>query len=279
VLTFCALYQENYAKVEMALVVDNFSGGMLETSAQRYGGHAGETIGAPAAPVVVSIQEVLWQVQVIIPTEVVKIVQQVKNVQQVVEISQVGPFAVVTAAVPPPPAAYFMSQTESVSQVNQYIEPPAKTFSNLDSQALPKEGAITELKIRRSVSCPARISNVYATNFPCLCDNWSAPGSGRTVCKYGSRGLCHDEIVFGVVRMADCRRCHSDRCAALYRCFQDGMYKRAKKQNRNRQARRKRQQLALTSSSQESAAGGDNKHDTVVQLVTEVHISAPTMKA
>jgi len=253
----------------MALVVGNFSGGMFETSAQLYGGHTVETIGAPAAPVVVSIQEVLWQVQVIIPTETVKIVQQVKNVQQLVDsswIPQVGPFTVVTAAVPPPPAAYFTSQGNSVSQVQQYIEPPVtKTLSNLDSQALPKKGATTELKIRRSVSCPARISSVYATNFPCLCDNWAVPGSGRTVCKFGSRGLCHDEVVDGVVRMADCRRCHSDRCAALYRCFQDGMYKRAKKQKLNRQARRKRQQLALTSLSQESAAGGDNKHDTVVQ--------------
>jgi hypothetical protein len=219
----------------MTPVACNLGGGMVETFAHPYGG----------------------QVQVIIPTKIVKIVpeSQVKNVQQLVDIPQVGPVAVVTIAVPPPPAAYFKSQGDFVSLVNEYIEPPAtKTLSNLDSQALSKKGGIVAPKIRRSVSCPARIRNIYATNFPCLCDRWSVPASARTVCKFGSRGRCHDEIVFGVLRMNDCRRCHSDRCAALYRCFQDGMYRRTTKQKLNRQARHKRQRLAITSLSQESAS-------------------------
>merc|ERR1711865_407531 len=51
----------------------------------------------------------------------------------------------------------------------------------------------------------------------------------------------------------DCRRCHSDRCAALYRCFQYGMYRRTKKTKLNRHARLKRQQLAITSSTEQLA--------------------------
>jgi hypothetical protein len=254
----------------MALVAGNLGGGMVQTFAHPYGGQVVETIGA--APVVVSIQEVLWQVQVNIPTEMVKNVPEspVQNVQQLVEIPQVGLVAVVPVAVPPPPAANCKSQGDFVSLVNEHIAQPAthlvsdtKLFpSYLDIQALPKEEE-TAPKIRRAVSCPARTSNVFAANFPCLCDNWSMPASGRTVCKFGSRGLCHDDIGFCFVRIPECRRCHSDRCAALYRCFQDGMYRRTTKQKFNRQARRKRRQLAITSASQESA-------ETDVQLATKV---------
>jgi len=254
----------------MSLVAGNLGGGVVQKLAHPYGGQVVETIGAAAAPVVVSIQEVLWQVQVIIPTEMVKNVPEspVQKVQQLVESPQVGLVAVATVAVPPPPAANFESQGNFL--VSEYMEPPAthlvpdtKLFPPyLDIQALPKEEEITAPKIRRAMSCPARITNVFAANFPCLCDNWSMPASGRTVCKFGSRGLCHDDIGLCFVRIPDCRRCHSDRCAALYRCFQDGMYRRTKKHKLNRQARRKRQQLTITSSSQEPA-------ETDLQLATK----------
>jgi len=236
----------------------NFDGGVVETLA------------------IVSIQEDTWEV-IMPPTEKWKSVpeSQVKNVQQLVENTQVGPVAVATVVIPPPPAAKFKSWGHFASLLNKYIETP----SNLDSQASPKGEFKTAPKIRRAVSCPARISNIFAANFPCLCDNWSVSASGRTVCKFGSRGLCNGEIVFGSARIPACRRCHSDRCAALYRCFQDGMYQRTKKQKLNRQARRKRDRLAVTNSSQESAGGDQNKHEMGVHSVTKVSTAATNMKA
>jgi len=241
----------------------NFDGGVVETLA------------------IVSIQEDTWEV-IMPPTEMWKSVpeSQVKNVQQLVENTQVGTVAVATVVIPPPPAAKFKSWGDFASLLNKHIETQAtKTPSNLDSQASPKGEFKTAPKIRRAVSCPARISNIFAANFPCLCDNWSVSASGRTVCKFGSRGLCNGEIVFGSARIPACRRCHSDRCAALYRCFQDGMYQRTKKQKLNRQARRKRDRLAVTNSSQESAGGDQNKHEMGVHSVTKVSTAATNMKA
>jgi len=266
----------------MAFVAGNLGGGVGETFANRYGGQVADTISTPVAPVVVCIQEALkkFPMQAITPTEMVRTRSRTRF-QQSAEIPQVGPFAVVIVAVPPPPAANFKSQGDFVSLVNEYIEPPAtKTPSNLDGQALLKEAEITApKKIQRAVSCPGRISNVFATNFPCLCDNWSVPAAVRTVCKFGSRGGCHDNMKSRTNGSApsDCRRCHSDRCGAFYLCFQDGMYRRTKKQKLSRQARRKRNRDQQPS--QEPTAGDHDKNETDIPLAIEVRTAAITVKA
>jgi len=153
--------------------------------------------------------------------------------QERVKAEKASVLAVFPEVVPPPPARFKPPAPPAPNVLKQASE----RFS-LCADPVPKSSAQIQRadKKRRSVSCPARITQVFAGNFPCLCEAWNQPAAGRTVCKFASRGSCrHAEGPS--LEAHGCSRCHSARCANLYLRFQDGIYRY---KNRKQEAYRER---------------------------------------